>query len=263
MAVVSALTSAISTLRANPIIFAGVFVLSVISSLTTVGQVVGPFVAIAGTLAVFLVNPFVKAGVLGMAEEATAGKTRLSTLVSEGRASYVSLLGATLLQAILFGGGGAVLGAVVIGVLVSGGSPGSLAAVIGFAVLVSFVVIYLIQFYDVAIVVSDTSAWGGFKRSYGFVRSHLLSALGYMIIAQAINLLVLVPSFWLAYGAPLSLTDVQAAAGQLAGTSMAETLLPLAAVSVIGGTLASSLLITYRVTYYTNLSHERTSQTTA
>lgn len=134
---------------------------------------------------------------------------------------------------------------------------------IGFAVLVSFVVIYLIQFYDVAIVVSDTSAWGGFKRSYGFVRSHLLSALGYTIIAQAINLLVLVPSFWLAYGAPLSLTDVQAAAGQLAGTSMAETLLPLAAVSVIGGTLASSLLITYRVTYYTNLSHERTSQTTA
>jgi len=263
MGAVSALTTAAGTLRKNPVIFAGVFILSAVGSLTTIGQVSGTLIALVGVLATLLVSPFVRAGVLGMAEEATAEKTSLSTLLSEGRASYLSLLGATVLQAILFGLVGAIWAVGVIAALIGGGGgPGSIAAAIGLSVLVFFVPIYLLQFYDVAIVVSDTSAWGGFKRSFGFVRSHLLSALGYTIIAQTINLLVFVPTFWLVYGAPLSLAEAQSAAEQLGGASGPETLVPLVAISLIAGTIVSSLLITYRVTYYTNLATERTNRTT-
>ena len=37
--------------------------------------------------------------------------------------------------------------------------------------------------------------------------------------------------------------------------------MPLVLVSIIGGTLVSSVLITYRVAYYTLLSGEQASQT--
>ena len=37
--------------------------------------------------------------------------------------------------------------------------------------------------------------------------------------------------------------------------------MPLVLVSIIGGTLVSSILITYRVAYYTRLSGEQASQT--
>ena len=90
-----------------------------------------------------------------------------------------------------------------------------------------------------------------------------LSALGYTIIAQAINLLVLLPTFWLLYGAPLSLAAVRTAAEQAAGAATTETLVPLAAVSLVVGTLVSSLLVTYRVTYYTSLANDEAGRTAA
>ena len=277
MGAISALGMAAGTLRRNPIVFVGVFFLSAVGSLTTLGQVRGGLVVLGTGLAAFLLSPFLTGGVLGMAEEATAGGTSLSTLLSEGRANYLTLLLATIIQFVLFGlvgvlwvigllvvllGGGVALGGI-------GGGAGAGAAVgIGvvvavLSVLVFFVPIYFVQFYDVAIVVSDTGSWGAFKRSFGFVRNHLLSALGYTIIAQAINLLVLLPTFWLLYGAPLSLAAVRTAAEQAAGAATAETLVPLAAVSLVVGTLVSSLLVTYRVTYYTSLANDEAGRTAA
>lgn len=275
MGAVSALGTAAGTLRRNPVIFAGVFVLSVVGSLTTIGQIWGGLAALGLGFATLLLSPFLTGGVLGMAEEATAGRTSLSTLLSQGAANYVTLLLATLIQVVLFVLFG-VLWAIVMVALVLGGGfalgsvgsgPGGVFG-IGLIVggLLSFLVflipIYFLQFYDVAIVVSDTGAWAAFKRSFGFVRSHLLSVLGYTIIFQTINLLVLFPTFWLLYGAPLSLAEVQTAAQQLAGASTLEGLLPLAAFSIIAGTIVSSLLVTYRVAYYTDLANERVNRTT-
>lgn len=276
MGAISALAMAAGTLRRNPIIFVGVFVLSAIGSLTTIGQVWGGLVVLGAGLAGLILMPFLTGGVLGMAEEATAGGTSLATLLSEGKANYLTLLLATIVQLlilflagvvwaiglfVLVLGGGIALGGI-------GGGAGTGAAlgigivVVVLSLLVFFLPIYFIQFYDVAIVISDTGAWGAFKRSFGFVRRHLLSTLGYTILAQAINLLVLIPTFWLLYGAPLSLAEVQTAAQRMAGASTVETLIPLVAYSLIAGTLVSSLLVTYRVTYYTSLTNEGTKQAT-
>jgi hypothetical protein len=276
MGAISALAMAAGTLRRNPIIFVGVFVLSAIGSLTTIGQVWGGLVVLGAGLAGLILMPFLTGGVLGMAEEATAGGTSLATLLSEGKANYLTLLLATIVQLlilflagvvwaiglfVLVLGGGIALGGI-------GGGAGTGAAlgigivVVVLSLLVFFLPIYFIQFYDVAIVISDTGAWGAFKRSFGFVRRHLLSTLGYTILAQAINLLVLIPTFWLLYGAPLSLAEVQTAAQRMAGASTVETLIPLVAYSLIAGTLVSSLLVTYRVAYYTSLTNEGTKQAT-
>jgi hypothetical protein len=276
MGAISALAAAVGTLRRNPIIFVGVFVLSAIGSLTTIGQVWGGFIVLGAGLAALLMTPFLTGGVLGMAEEATAGGTSLATLLSEGSANYLTLLLASIIQLIilvltgilwaigllvLLLGGGVALGNI------GGGAGAGTALGIGvvavtLSVLIFFLPIYFIQFYDVAIVVSDTGAWGAFKQSFGFVRRHLLSTLGYTILAQGINLLVLIPTFWLTYGAPLSLAEVRTAAQRMAGASTVETLIPLVAYSLIAGTLISSLLVTYRVTYYTNLTSEGTKRTT-
>lgn len=277
MGAISALTAAVGTLRRNPIIFVGVFFLSAIGSLTTIGQVWGGLIVLGVGLLALLLTPFVTGGVLGMAEEATAGGTSLTTLLSEGSANYLTLLLASIIQLLIFALAG-ILWAIGLFVLVLsggvalggiGGGAGAGAALgIGVVIaavlslLVFFLPIYFIQFYDVAIVVSDTGALGAFKRSFGFVRRHLLSALGYTILAQVVNLLVLVPTFWLTYGAPLSLAEVQTAAQRMAGASTTETLVPLVAYSLVAGTLVSSLLVTYRVTYYTSLTSERTNRTT-
>ena len=91
MGAVSALTTAAGTLRRNPIIFAGVFILSAIGSLTTLGQLWGGLIILGTGLVTLLLTPFLTGGVLGMAEEATVGNTSLATLLSVG--STVELLG--------------------------------------------------------------------------------------------------------------------------------------------------------------------------
>ena len=277
MGAISALAAAAGTLRRNPIIFAGVFVLSAIGSVTTIGQVWGGFVVLGAGLVALLLSPFLTGGVLGMAEEATAGGTSLATLLSEGSANYLTLLLASIIRLLIFAlagilwaigsfvlvlGGGVALGGIGSGAGVGAALGIGVVVAVVLSLLVFFLPIYFIQFYDVAIVISDTGAWGAFKRSFGFVRRHLLSTLGYTILAQVINLLVLIPTFWLTYGAPLSLAEVQTAAQRMAGAPTVETLIPLVAYSLIAGTLVSSLLVTYRVTYYTSLTNEGTEQAT-
>lgn len=269
MGAVSALTTAGGTLRRNPIILLGVFFLSVVGSLTTISQVWGGLAAIGAAIVTFLLGPFFTGGVLGMADEAVADRTSLSTLLSEGTSNYVTLLIATIIQIILFGAIGILWAIVMIALVLGGGIAlggigGGAGGVLGIGVIVGVVLsvlvfvlpLYFLQFYDVAIVASNTSAWGGFKRSFSFVRSHLLSALGYTVIFQAINLLVVIPTLWFTYGMPLSLAELQAGTQQMAGMSTLEGLLPLAAFSIIAGTIASSLLVTYRVAYYTRTTNE-------
>jgi hypothetical protein len=273
MEAISAFTTALGSLRRNPVLFAGVFVLSLIGSLTTLGQLGGPLVVAAAGLGTLIFVPFATGGVLGMAEEATMGKTGLSTLVHQGRANYVALLIATVLQVIIYGligvlWIGAIIALVLGGGSLLGGADGAgiagIGLIAGFVSLLVFLLpVYFLQFYDVAIVVSDTSSWGGFKRSFGFVRRHLLSVLGYTLLAQTVNLVVLIPTFWALYGAPLTLTEAQTAMTQVAGVPTAATVVPLVVVTLLVGTLTSAVLVTYRVTYYTTLSGETPANTTA
>jgi len=296
MGAIGALSTAAGALRRNPVIFFGVLAISIVGSLTTIGQVVGGLVpVVVAGVATFLLQPFLLGGVLGMADEGVAGRTSVGTVLREGAANYLTLLGATIIQIVLFAAIGIVwaigVGVVVLGagfVVSGGGGAGGggggvlgLGLELGFlafvllSVLAFLALVYFIQFYDVAVVVDDTGPWEAFKRSYTVVRRNLLSTLGYTLIAQIINLIALVPTFWLLFSGPGGFDPESAAAGGgtagagtegMAGGGMAgggdpfasatvAELAPELAVTIVLGTLVSSFLITYRVAYYGDATH--------
>jgi hypothetical protein len=166
-----------------------------------------------------LVLPFFQGGLLGMADEAVAGKTRLGTLLAVGKANYVPLLlGYFVLLAVNMVFGFIVFMGVIIVVIggsvagMDGGTGGgmggagtgvdapalgfdpTLLAVVGIVavglVLVYLLVTFFIQFYAHAVVLDDTELVDGFRRSAGLVRSNLLSVFGYTVLLTTGGVLV-------------------------------------------------------------------------
>lgn len=195
MAALKALPPAVRAVIRNPIlvVLVGLFGLVQLPQLALqpTQPILAAMVSLAMTGLVILVMPFVQGGLLGMADEALAGTTTLGTLVSVGKANYVTLFLAYLALFAV----NVVLGFVAMfGVLVGGlglfagdGQPGfaalAIVAVFGVVFALAYLVVaFFVQFYAHAIVLSDSGLVAGFTRSMGLVRSHLLSALGYSII---------------------------------------------------------------------------------
>lgn len=209
MAALQALRPAASGVVRNPILVAvaALFGLSQLPNLLVQpGQPVLAGLLSLGTFGVMvLVLPFFQGGVLGMASEALAGRTSLGTLVTTGKANYVSLLlGYFVLLALNL-----VFGFVIfVGALVAvvGGSVGGDAAtpgiganttvlaavaIVGVGLFLAYVAVTLfIQFYAHAVVLDGTDLVAGFRRSAGLVRTNLASAIGYTAILGAGGLVV-------------------------------------------------------------------------
>ena len=219
-------------------------------------------VSLATTALFVLVVPFFQGGVLGMADEALAGRTDAGTFVSSGKANYVSLLLAYLaIFAINFGFGfAAVFAAIVggVGLHAGGGEPG--LAILGVVALVAllFVLAYLVflftvQFYAHAIVLSGSDLVSGFKRSVALVRRNVLSVLGY-------SLFLLVGSSVLG-GVGSVASILLSPQPQPVGGALPEPSTPMLAGAAAAYVLALALLgafyATYSVAFYRSIEDRR------
>lgn len=268
MGAVSALSTAFDVLRRNPVVFAATFLSALLGSLGFAGQVGTGFAlpTLFGVVS-FLVGPFIVGGVLGMVEEGLGGRTSLGTFLHEGRANYLSLLGGTVLYGlivfvvgfvfailglILAITGGAALGAGGVADGVAGFGLGIGVLLFGLVTVVAiFVVIYFLQFFDTAVVVSDANATDCLQRSYRFVRANMLGALGFTVVWLAVSLVNAVPTFWLTLQS-VAFSDPSAVQGT-ASLALPD-LLPALALSLVLSTLLGAFLQAYKVAFYVGQS---------
>lgn len=284
MGATSALFTAGNALRRNPIILAGIAPLIIASILRNPAYSVdalpySPFGSYVGlTIVWILIVPFFDGGIYGMAQEALEGPTSLETFLREARENYVRLLFGSLLK-IAITVVTAIIGIIVlliflfvvfifVGVALGrptlqiGASGAGAAAFIVFILpiillLLGYVftlpVIFFIQFYGAAIVVSDTPVFEGFRKSVGLVRSALGSTLGYSLLYVVIGLLDTVPLwYYTAVSAdPTSQNPVRAAVltVPLDGSISNSLALLMVVLSVVIG----AFLRTYRISYYVDL----------
>ncbi|WP_144920633.1 DUF7847 domain-containing protein [Halorubrum salsamenti] len=230
-----------------------------------------------------LVLPFFQGGLLGMADEAVAGKTRLGTLLAVGKANYVPLLlGYFVLLAVNMVFGFIVFMGVIIVVIggsvagMDGGTGGgmggagtgvdapalgfdpTLLAVVGIVavglVLVYLLVTFFIQFYAHAVVLDDTELVDGFRRSAGLVRSNLLSVFGYTVLLTTGGVLVGV----LAAAGSLVFGPQQPAGSPFAEIVSIEPTPAVVAAIALGYVLltgvAGAFYATYSVAFYRRIS---------
>lgn len=203
MAALNSLRPALGALGRNPIliILVGLFGLVQLPQLALqqANPLVAAVVSLGMSVLMVLVLPFIQGGLLGMADEALGGRTGLGTLVAEGKANYLRLLGAYLgLFAVNFVFGIVVIVAAILGgVTVFAGDEqaslatlGVVAIILLLVVFAYLVVVFLVQFYAHAIVLSGAGLVGGFKRSATLVRRNLVSVVGYSLILLVGSLLL-------------------------------------------------------------------------
>lgn len=203
MAALQSLPQAVNAVTQNPILVALVGLFGVIQLPQLLLQPSQPLVAAVVSLVMtgflILAVPFFQGGIIGMADEALGGQTRVGRLVSSGKANYVSLLvayviifavnvvfGIVATVAAIFGGIGlyASDGAASLAVL------GTVAVVGLLFVLAYFLITFFVQFYAHAIVLSNTGLVAGSKRSISLVRRNILSVLGYSLLLLAGSLVL-------------------------------------------------------------------------
>lgn len=208
MAVLPAFKDGLTVLRTNPVILLAGLLFALASQIATAGELLESLAIVAvGFVLAVLLGPFFLGGLIGMALEALEGSTTsLGRLVESGRASYVSLLGAslllgTLLFAVTFVGMFVAMFGVVFGFAAVGAESGAMAiAAVGIAVLlvlavmaVAFVLFMFLQFFNTAIVVDGARAFESFSRSISLVRSNLRSVVGYSLLWIAVSLVAFAP----------------------------------------------------------------------
>lgn len=282
MGAISSLSTAGSALRRNPIILAATFISAFLGSLSLIGQALGPLASIAlggfSFIISILLTPFLVGGTVGMSAEALTGRTRLDTFLSEGKSNYVSLLGAYLLLfvtifavAFLFGVFAFVLMIAGVAVMSSGGGAAGGAAGLGvgivalvvvlLAALVMLAVGFFIQFFDVAIVVSDESALGGFRRSASFVRHNVLGALGFSVLYLLVSILAGLPTIWQSFATAGFGTNSPGAAMAATGPTFVE-IVPVIFATLVLSTVVSAFLWPYKVAFYVDESASGADEST-
>lgn len=260
MAIIDPLVAAGGALKRNPIIFILSLVLAIIESiLLFVGETWG---TVANGLIV-VISPFFIGGLLGMATEALNERTHLQTFVHEGASNYLRILAALLLQfgMVIIGTLGYLIIVFILsllgGLLLDGGGFGLAGGLLGLglsfgviSLLFTFVLlllgfVFFFQFYDAAIVISDTGIVDSLKRSMRFVWQNLVSTLGYSIISfslTGISFLPLVYLFW-EMGEPtttmISPTELLTPKGGLIVT-----------LEILVTTVVHAILSTYRASFY-------------
>ncbi|WP_256684907.1 DUF7847 domain-containing protein [Halococcus qingdaonensis] len=261
MGAISALKNTPETLRSNPVIFAGVFALIVVGAISSVAQTLSTVGILVFGVVFFLVTPFFTAGVIGLIDRSLTADATLSTIFAKGREYYVTLLGATILQRVLFGILGAIigLGGAFAGIFaLSGVGPIGAGVVIAALVLLLFILpLFFLQFFDLAVVVSDTGAVGAFKYSYSVVRQNISSVLGFSILFNLIGAVVAIPGNWLLFGTPTTVEGLQNALVQTSGSIPSDGILSYVVFLVIVGTIVRAVTLTYRVKFYTSTTKEQ------
>ena len=197
MAVLNALCRTPAALRRNPVVLVPILVILLVQVPQLILQAVNPLlssvVSLGLSLGFLVVLPVFQGGLIAMADEALDGRTSLQTFVDEGKANYVpflvaylalvavsSVLGMVTVLAALFGGlfviGSGGLDSANIAVLAG------IGLIVAVVVLLYFLALFFIQFYGQAIVLEDTGAVDGIKRSVSVVREHLVSTFGYTVL---------------------------------------------------------------------------------
>jgi len=280
MAALQSLRPAVSGIVRNPILVLVTAVYGLFQLPNLLVESTRPMLAAAISLVTFgvmiVVLPFYQGGLLGMADEATAGKTRLGTLIAVGKANYVPLLLGyfALLAVNMVFGFVAFMGMliVVIGGSVAGMGGDGAAAVdapaVGFdptllilvgivavgLVLAYLLVTFFLQFYAHAVVLDDTELVDGFRRSAGLVRSNLLSTFGYTLLLTIGGLLVGV----LAAAGSIVFGPQQPPGSPFADLIAIEPTPAVVAAVAIGYVLltgiAGAFYATYSVAFYRNIS---------
>lgn len=260
MSVTSSVSTALSTLKQNPVLFVAAFFVSLVSSVvlgvqSAVGEV-SPFLVSGLSFVVQFVSLFFVAGAYAMADEALDGRTSLGTLFTGGKENYVSMLGATLLLVgvmiatfiPIF-----IVGFIVIfGAAAAGGGGSMMVLGIVLIYLLALLPVFFLQFYGPAVVVSDTGAVGSLKKSFGLVRRNVLATLGFDVVVFVIGVLSSLPTVWL-YVSQFE---------QLMENPQTFTLYTGLSTATIAGYLVSTLLMTalfggfmytYQVAFYGEL----------
>ena len=260
MGAISAFSAAVGTLRRNAVLFGVAFVVS-LANVALTGlpfvvptSVVGVTSIVASGVAL-LVAPFVAGGLLAMAHEGLDGATGVATFASGGRANYPRILGAMVLLGVLFAALGVAIAVAVL--LVTGLVAGSASTPTGFVLpalvgliglLASSLILFVVQFYAPAIVVSGLDVGSAFQRSADLVRENPVSVLGYTTI------LVVLGSFAGVSGAVLSVAGSAYASPSAMGPDVPEVgvvvVAVLAAVTVVVTTVVAAFGSTYQVAFY-------------
>ncbi|WP_246999351.1 hypothetical protein [Halosolutus gelatinilyticus] len=253
MSAIRDLSTAWAAFRSNPVILVGALFLVGLGEVSVVvNAYVSSVIAAVLWLPWIFVFPFPLGGLLTMANEALAGSTDLGAFVRGGKASYVSLLAATIVFAVIvisvsFAG---VIAAAVVGVgtVAASGSVGAAVIVVfGLVGLLVGLVVLFLQFYDAAIVVSGVGAIDSLSRSAALVRRNFVSAVGFSLVSLAISAIGQGP------GMALYLTATETTeAGAIVVTSGSRFALSVGLTLVLG-TIASGLTYTYLVAYYRSL----------
>ena len=124
--------------------------------------------------------------------------------------------------------------------------------------LLVVVPLFFLQFFDLAVVVSDTSALESFKRSYSIVRHNIRSVLGFSILINLVGAIVAIPGNWLLFGSPTTVEELQNTLVQASGSIPSDGLLLYVVFLVVVGTVIRAVTLTYRVKFYTSVTTQTT-----
>lgn len=272
MGAISAFSTATRTLKRNTSLFGAAFLVVLVSYGFSVGSAVLPpgtaeFASLGLSGAMLLLMPFLLGGLLSMADEGLDGTAGFGTFVAGAKASYLRLLGAMVLFGVFVG---VVVVVTVIAVAVAGAfafganaagaggmaASGSVAVLAGVA-LAAFVAVLLptffLQFYALAVVVSDLGVVAAFKRSAGLVRRNLVSTLGYTAVSVVVGLVSgLAATVLVGFGGTLGAATTTTAPA-LPEMSVG-VLAAAAAVSLVVSTVISAFGATYQVAFYDDCS---------
>lgn len=254
MSAIGSLSTALTTVRKNPILLAGGLLFALFSESYVFLEVYGGMLAqlFVWPILIFAM-PFFLAGFIAMVHEATDGSTSLESFVHGGKENYVSMLGATVLfMVIIFGLSFAAMFLLVfagIGALAAGGGGGGLAIMlvgIVIAVLIIGVVMFL-QFYHTAIVISGAKAVDSFSKSVSLVRQNLVSVIGFSLIFFVIGLL------WQGPGMALYMMSIEVTETGETLIASESTMYLSVAVSLVLGSIGMAYAYAYLVSYYRSL----------
>ena len=199
MGALKALQQSPGALIRNPVLVIPVLVIGLFQLPQLLLQATNPLLAslvsLGISLVLILLSPFFQAGIVGMADEALDGRTRLRSFIADGKAHYVNMLVAYILLLVI----GFVLFIVffivsfILGILVlphvefSGFAVGALGLFLVVSYLPMFLFVFFVQFYGQAIVLDNESSMDGIRRSVSLVRRNLLSTFSYSIIGTVLG----------------------------------------------------------------------------
>ncbi|MFB6162570.1 MAG: hypothetical protein ABEJ86_03900 [Halococcoides sp.] len=249
MAAIGAARTTVETLRRTPRLFyAGVAVAALIAPQHLLRLFVPLVPRLLGVLT-FSVAVFVYAALFAAVAHATTGTASLDAAIEAGRERYLPLLGGKLIAAIAQVAWMAAIGGTAVATLVTVSESqsvtallqfdgtlaeailGSTAGNIGLVVVVTLLVAgpvawFVVQFYDVAIVLGDGGIVDGFRQSVRIVEARPIAALGYTAIRVGVYALVA--------GLPWAMAILFAIVVPSAGSGVAAEMTVLIGVMVLG-----------------------------